>query len=116
VVAVVGHGDQRDVVVVLAGLLLVSLLVFELGEDAELDEPVSELEVLDGVEGAEDDVTLPEAFIDAVVEVSVDGVEVVMVVVLVAGVEVSVEVVVVAGDWATVVVVEPGVALVPELL
>jgi len=98
------------VVVVLDGVLLVSLV--PLGEDDVLDDELSELG-LDEPEGVVEAVTLPEAFIEAVVDVSVDGV-VVVVVVLLAGVEVSVEVVVVAGDEAT--VVEPGVALVPELL
>jgi hypothetical protein len=115
VVAVVGHANQRDVVVlvvvVLDGVVLVSLVL--LGEDDVLDDELSEFALLEPLEGDVDAETLPEAFIDAVVDVSVDGV--VVVVVLLAGAEVSVEVVVVAGDDATV-VVEPGVALVPELL
>ncbi|HST02474.1 MAG TPA: hypothetical protein VLJ84_12520 [Usitatibacter sp.] len=106
-VALVGHGDQYFVVDV--------VLVVELDGVVD-DEVLSEFVLLEplGEVLAE---TLPLAPIDAEVEVSLDGVVVTVVVVLL-GDEVSVEAVVVGGVVATVVevVVEPGVALVPELL
>ena len=83
----------------------------ELGID-EADEMLSEFVLLAPL-GEVLPETLPLALMDAEVDVSVDGVVVVVVVVLL-GEEVSVDAVVVEGDTAT--VVEPGVALVPELL
>jgi len=113
VVALVGHGDHF----VLEEL---SLLESDLVVDDELgigdDEDVlSEFVLLDPL-GLLDDEMLPFALIDALVEVSLDGV--LDELELLLGDEVSVEAVVVAGVLATVVdvVVELGVALVPELL
>ena len=96
VVALVRHGAYCFVLVEVSALELVLL------------------ESLGGVE--DEDETLPFADIDAEVEVSEDGV--LDELELLLGDEVSVEAVVVGGVVATVVVVvvEPGVALVPELL
>jgi hypothetical protein len=110
VVALVGHCDYF-VVDVVSVVELDGVVDDELG--VEDDEALSELVLLGGVLAE----TLPLAPIDAEVEVSLDGLVVTVVVVL-PGDEVSVEAVVVGGVVATVVevVVEPGVALVPELL
>lgn len=94
-VALVGHGAYCFVVVV----VVVELSLVVLGG---VEAVLSEFELL-----APLGVTLPLADIDPVVEVSADGV--VEMLVLLLGDEVSVEAVVV-------VVVELGVALVPELL
>ena len=112
-VALVGHGDYF-VVDVVSVVELDGVVDDELGIEED-DEALSEFVLLEplGEVLAE---TLPLALIDAEVEVSLDGV--VVTVVLLLGDEVSVEAVVVGGVVATVVevVVEPGVALVPELL
>lgn len=97
VVALVGHGDH---------FVLEAVSLLEPGW-VEVDE--SGFVLLEPE-------TLPFALIDALVEVSLDGVPDELEVLL--GDDVSVEAVVVGGVVATVVevVVEPGVALVPELL
>ena len=108
VVALVGHGDYCFV------LDEVSVLEVELG-GVVVEAVLSEFVLLEPL-GVVPAVTLPLELIDAEVEVSLDGV--VVTVVVLPGDEVSVEAVVVGGVVATVVevVVEPGVALVPELL
>jgi len=108
VVALVGHGDYCFV--------LVELSLLELDAGVLDDDAVLSGVVLLEPPGVVEDETLPFADIDAEVEVSVDGV--LDELELLLGDEVSVEAVVVGGVVATVVevVVEPGVALAPELL
>lgn len=104
VVALVGHATYCLVVVV---VVVVSLLLDEAGGVEGVVVPLADIE---------DDVELSLDGVDEL-DVSLGGVDEVLVVLL--GDEVSVEAVVVGGVVATVVelvVVEPGVALVPELL
>jgi hypothetical protein len=119
VVALVGHRHWDVVVVVVllddepgVGLFIDELELLGL----ELLVPFAELSDEDELlDGELDDETVPLADIEAEVDVSVDGVVVVVVVVLELGDEVSVDAVVVEGLTATV-VDDPGVALAPELL
>jgi hypothetical protein len=103
VVAFVGHRHCEVVVVVVDDELGVGLFIDELSDDVVLPD------------GDELDETEPLDDIEAEVDVSVDGVVVVVVVVLELGEDVSVDAVVVDGVEATV-VEDPGVALAPELL
>lgn len=102
-VALVGHG-------VYFVLDVLSLVVLEV-ELGGVDDVLSEFELLAPL-GVDGDETVPLADIDPEVEVSVDGVVDAL---ELLGDEVSVEAVVVGGV-VVVVVVELGVALVPELL
>jgi hypothetical protein len=110
------RGQRRGVLAALVGhgayFVLDALSVVVLGvELGGVDDVVSELELLAPL-GVDDDETVPLADIDPEVEVSADGVVDVL---ELLGDDVSVEAVVVAGV-VVVVVVELGMAFVPELL